>query len=46
MGNYLKSVQELVHLNIVITKRGVYFLHVWRRGGLAHFSFYFVSLVE
>ena len=30
-----KSVWELVHLNIVITKRGVYFSHVWRRGGLA-----------
>ena len=23
-----KSIWELVHLNIVITKRGVYFLHV------------------
>ena len=30
-----KSLWELVHLNIVITKRGVYFSHVWRRGGLA-----------
>ena len=30
-----KSIWELVHLNIVITKRGVHFSHVWRRGGLA-----------
>ena len=30
-----KSVWELVHLNIVITKQGVYFSHLWRRGGLA-----------
>ncbi len=30
-----KSVGELVHLDIVITKRGVYFSHVWGRGGLA-----------
>ena len=30
-----KSVWGLVHLNIAITKRGVYFSHVWRRGGLA-----------
>ena len=29
-----KSVWELVHLNIII-KQGVYFSHVWRRGGLA-----------
>ena len=30
-----KSEWELVHLNIVITKQGFIFLHVWRRGGLA-----------
>ena len=29
-----KSVWELVHLNIVITKRGVYFSLVWKQGGL------------
>ena len=29
-----KSVWELVHLNIVITKRGVYFSHVWRQWGV------------
>ena len=30
-----KSVWELVHLNIVITERGIYFSQVRRRGGLA-----------
>ena len=30
-----KRVWELVHLDIVITKQGFIFLHVWGRGGLA-----------